>query len=75
MDAAEKSAFEASLAADPALRAEIESLTQLGDTLRKTMPDGRELPHADFFNSQIQVRIQQDEMDRARESRDRKSVV
>ena len=69
MDAAQKSAFEASLAADPALRVEIESLTQLGETLRKDMPAGREVPHADFFNSQIQVRIAQGEMERARESR------
>lgn len=68
MDAAEKSTFEASLAADPELRAEIESLSQLGATLRKSMPNGREVPHADFFNSQIQVRIAQEEMDRARES-------
>ena len=69
MDVAEKSAFEASLAADPELRAEIESLAQLGDTLRKSMPEGRAVPHADFFNSQIQVRIAQEQMDRAREFR------
>lgn len=69
MDAAEKSAFEASLAADPELRAEIESLGQLGDVLRKSIPADRAVPHADFFNSQIQVRIAQEEMDHARASR------
>ena len=68
MDAAEKSDFETRLASDPVLRAEIESLSQLGDVLRKNIPADREVPHADFFNSQIQVRIAQEEMDRRRAS-------
>jgi negative regulator of sigma E activity len=67
MDASEKSAFDAMLAQDPELRAEMESLSQLGDTLRKNLPIERDLPHADFFNSQIQVRISQEEMQQARE--------
>ena len=71
MDAAEKAAFEAHLSADSALRAEVESLGRLGDVLRKNIPADREVPHGDFFNSQIQVRIAQEEMDRARESRTR----
>ena len=69
MDSAEKSAFEASLAANPELRAEIEAFGQLGDVLRKNIPADRAVPHADFFNSQIQVRLAQEDMDRARQSR------
>ena len=68
MDAAEKSAFEARLAADTELCAEIESLSRLSTTLRKNIPAERAVPHADFFNSQIQVRIAQEEIDRARAS-------
>ena len=57
MTASERSAFDAILSQDPELRAEMDSLSQLGETLRKNLPVERELPHADFFNSQIQVRI------------------
>ena len=67
MTAAEKSAFEAHLATDPALKAELDSMCQLGETLRQNLPVERPLPHADFFNSQIQVRIAQEELDLKRE--------
>ena len=69
MDAAEKTAFEAQITANPELRAEIESLGRLSSTIRKNIPAEREVPHPDFFNSQIQVRIAQESMDRARESK------
>jgi negative regulator of sigma E activity len=67
MTASERSAFDAILSQDPELRSEMDSLSQLGETLRKNLPVERELPHADFFNSQIQVRISQEEMQSARE--------
>lgn len=67
MDAAEKAAFEAELAADPALKTEMESLGTLGALLRKNVAADPPVPHADFFNSQIQVRIAQEEMDRRRQ--------
>lgn len=67
MSAAEKSAFEALLAADPDLQAELDSMSRLGETLRQHLPIERPLPHADFFNSQIQVRIAQEELDRKRD--------
>lgn len=68
MDASEKAAFEAMLAENAELRTEIESFGHLGSLLRQHVPAEREVPHADFFNSQIQVRIAQEQMDRARES-------
>ena len=68
MEAAEKAAFETMLAENADARAEIESLGQLGSLLRQHVPAEREVPHADFFNSQIQVRIAQEQMDRTRES-------
>ena len=66
MDEAEKAVFLAALDADPGLRAEMESLRGLGQVLRQNIPATREVPHADFFNSQIQVRIAQEGMDRVR---------
>ncbi len=66
MDAAESAAFEKEVAAHPERRAEMESMKKLGATLRASVPASREVPHADFFNSQIQVRIAQEEMDAER---------
>ncbi len=67
MDLAEKNTFEASLAADAELRAEIESMSRLGAVLRSAMPDGRDVPHPDFFNSQIQVRLAEEKQAHVRE--------
>lgn len=57
LDANERVRFEAMMAADPTLREEAESLRKLGDSLRAHVTMERPVPHADFFNSQIQKRI------------------
>ena len=59
MPDAERAAFEQQLQGDPALRAEIESARQLSALLKQELPAELPVPHADFFNSQIQVRIAQ----------------
>ncbi len=57
LDANERVRFEAMMAADPMLREEAESMRKLGDSLRTHIAMERSVPHADFFNSQIQKRI------------------
>lgn len=61
MSAAEKATFEARLTADPALKAEAELMQRLSADLRTHLPAEMPVPYADFFNSQIQVRLSQDE--------------
>lgn len=61
LTADERPRFEAMMAADPDLKREAESMKQMGDLLRAHVPLERELPHADFFNSQIQERIAADQ--------------
>ena len=61
MSAAEKAAFESRIAADPALKAEAELMQRLSADLRTHLPAEMPVPYADFFNSQIQVRLAQDE--------------
>ena len=63
---AERTRFEAMLAADPALREEAESMKQLGEALRANVKFERDVPHADFFNSQIQEAIAADQRAQAR---------
>ena len=65
MDAAERAAFESALVANSQLEAEVRSLRQLSDAIRGNIPAEREVPHADFFNSQIQGRIAREEQVRA----------
>lgn len=67
MTADERRAFEATLQNDPELAAEAESMRQLSESLKTHLPAEMPVPHADFFNSQIQVRIAQMELDEARE--------
>lgn len=67
MTAAERRAFEATLQNDPELAAEAESMRRLSESLKAHLPAEMPVPHADFFNSQIQVRIAQMELDDARE--------
>lgn len=57
MDADERASFDARLKTDPALRAEAESLQSLRAAFQEGFPRIAEVPHADFFNSQIQQRI------------------
>ena len=59
MDAPELAAYEARLAANPALHAEALAMKQLSASLQAEFPRIAEVPHADFFNSQIQERIAQ----------------
>lgn len=49
--------FEAMMASDPSLREEAESMRKLSQALRNHVSLEREVPHADFFNSQIQESI------------------
>src|SRR5688572_714459 len=66
LSAEERTRFEAMLAADPALREEAESMKKLGDAIRSNVTFEREVPHADFFNSQIQEAISADQRAQAR---------
>jgi hypothetical protein len=66
MTAAERSAFEERLKQDPALAKDAEELRALSAGIRTHLPAELPIPHADFFNSQIQVRIAQLESDDAR---------
>jgi hypothetical protein len=61
MNDAERAAFEARLAADPALQGEAALMKRLSSDLRSHLPAEMPVPYADFFNSQIQVRLAQDE--------------
>ncbi|HYF36363.1 MAG TPA: hypothetical protein VD994_13800 [Prosthecobacter sp.] len=61
MSSAEREHFAARLESDPVLKAEAEAMRQLGETLRAHLPTEMPVPHADFFNSQIQVRLAQEE--------------
>jgi anti-sigma factor RsiW len=53
----ERERIAARLGVEPALRREAESLQALGRSLRDHLPREMAVPHADFFNSQIQVRL------------------
>ncbi len=57
MNDAERAAFETEMADNPVLRAEADDLQQLGGLLRSHVVTEKTMPHADFFNSQIQERI------------------
>ena len=66
MPAAERTAFERELAGDPELQAEVESARHLSAMLKQELPAEMSIPHADFFNSQIQVRLSQIEAEERR---------
>lgn len=59
MNAAERASFEERLAQDDALNSEALEMKALGADIRAHLPREMTVPHADFFNSQIQVRIAQ----------------
>jgi anti-sigma-K factor RskA len=66
MTAPERVAFEQRLEHDAALAKEARELRALSVGLRTHLPAEMSVPHADFFNSQIQVRIAQMDLDQAR---------
>jgi hypothetical protein len=63
MNDTERASFEEQLKLNPALAKEASELRALSATLRSHLPAEMKIPHADFFNSQIQVRIAQMEAD------------
>ena len=61
MTDAERAGFESRMGADPMLKSEAEMMQRMSADLRAHLPAEMPVPYADFFNSQIQVRIAQDE--------------
>jgi anti-sigma factor RsiW len=66
LNEAERAAFEARLAADPSLRAEAEARKEISTAMHQGFQRQVEVPHADFFNSQIQERIDELRRDEAK---------
>jgi anti-sigma factor RsiW len=67
MNDAERASFEARLKSDPMLAKEAEELRALSAGIQAHLPAEMKVPHADFFNSQIQVRIAQMDLDESRQ--------
>lgn len=65
----ERERFAARLTVEPALRREAESLQALGRSLREHLPREMAVPHADFFNRQIQVRLARETTETGRRRR------
>lgn len=59
MNDSESAAFEERLSRDPALNQEAREMKALSASIRTHLPAELKVPHADFFNSQIQIRIDQ----------------
>lgn len=66
MNEAESAAFEARLKDDPVLATEARQMRALSTSLRTHLPAEMKVPHADYFNTQIGVRITQMALDEAR---------
>ena len=66
MTDSEIATFEARLKDDPLLSKEADELRALSTGIREHLPAEMKVPHADFFNSQIQVRIAQMDLDESR---------
>ncbi len=66
MNEDERVTFEARLKQDPALATEVQKMSALSASLRAHMPAEMRVPHADYFNTQIEVRITQMALDEAR---------
>jgi hypothetical protein len=64
--ATERTAFEERLKQDPALAQEARQMRALSASLRTHLPAEMRVPHADYFNTQIEVRITQMALDEAR---------
>jgi anti-sigma-K factor RskA len=61
MSDAERASFQARMDADPMLKSEVQMMQRMSADLRTHLPAEMPVPYADFFNSQIQVRIAQEE--------------
>lgn len=66
MNDTERIAFEERLKHDAVLAKEAQELRALSASLRTHLPAEMKVPHADYFNTQIEVRITQMELDEAR---------
>jgi anti-sigma-K factor RskA len=61
MSNTERACFETRMAVDPQLKTEVSLMQRMSADLRTHLPAEMPVPYADFFNSQIQVRIAQEE--------------
>lgn len=61
MNAAELERFTARLESDPAMKAEADFMQRMSADVRGALPAEMPVPFGDFFNSQIQMRIAQEE--------------
>ncbi len=61
MNEIESSRFAARLESDPALKAEVAIMQRLSADIRTHLPAEMPVPYGDFFNSQVQVRLAQEE--------------
>lgn len=61
MDAAESARFTLRLESDPALKAEADMMQRMCADVRTALPAEMPVPFGDFFNSQIQMRIAQED--------------
>lgn len=66
MNETERTAFEERLKQDPVLAKEARQMRELSTSIRTHMPAEMRVPHADYFNTQIGVRITQMALDDAR---------
>lgn len=66
MNETESTAFEERLKHDPVLAKEARQMRELSNSLRAHLPAEMRVPHADYFNTQIGVRITQMALDDAR---------
>lgn len=66
MNETERTAFEERLKQDPVLAKEARQMRELSISLRAHLPAEMRVPHADYFNTQIEVRIAQMALDDTR---------
>jgi len=66
MNETERTTFEECLKQDPALAKEAQNMRALSTSLRAHLPAEMRVPHADYFNTQIEVRITQMALDDSR---------
>ncbi|OYW76546.1 MAG: hypothetical protein B7Z37_08470 [Verrucomicrobia bacterium 12-59-8] len=66
MNETERTSFEERLKQDPVLATEAQQMRALSSSLRAHLPAEMRVPHADYFNTQIEVRITQMALDDSR---------